>query len=313
MLEFYEAFATHEDLMTLTEDMLHGLCTTLHGSPILDYGEEKISFENHFVGFLYEGLTEYAGIPADKVSDRNAPQMLQANRRSSVGLQMEVSEASAEALIQPTFVTDSLDVTVFPGDADPTLVDRFELYIAGRELYAFSELNDPDDQRSRFEAQVEQRETGYTRIQWTKITFAHSSTAPRPRAKVRIDRLTMLMTNKQSIRDVIFPTHATGGLKPRWLSLRKLSWLEIFTRGRIRPRLLYVGAAILIGGGCLFRSAAASSGESLSVFGNAQTTPRLLMRWTGPNGSRWQRPFGALYVHDNLQRIQHLYGHHWRG
>ena len=220
MLEFYEAFATYEDLMTLTEDMLHGLCTTLHGSPILDYGEEKISFEKPFRRLsVYEGLTEYAGIPADKVSDRNA--LTDAAKRLGVKkiddlplgyLQMEVFEASAEAqLIQPTFVTDfPLDVSPLSRkkDADPTLVDRFELYIAGRELCnAFSELNDPDDQRSRFEAQVEQRETGDDEAHPMDEDYVRALEYGMPPAAgegIGIDRLTMLMTNKQSIRDVIF-------------------------------------------------------------------------------------------------------------
>ncbi|MEE2787676.1 MAG: lysine--tRNA ligase [Myxococcota bacterium] len=220
MLEFYEAFATYEDLMDLTEDMLHGLCLALHNSPILEYGDTEISFEKPFRRLsVYEGLTEYAGIPADKVCDRDTL----ADAAKGLGikkiddlplgyLQMEVFEASAEEqLIQPTFVTDfPLDVSPLSRkkDSDPTLVDRFELYIAGRELCnAFSELNDPDDQRSRFEAQVAQRATGDDEAHPMDEDYVRALEYGMPPAAgqgIGIDRLTMLMTNKQSIRDVIF-------------------------------------------------------------------------------------------------------------
>ncbi|MEC7295629.1 MAG: amino acid--tRNA ligase-related protein, partial [Pseudomonadota bacterium] len=106
--------------------------------------------------------------PADRDALLNAAKKLGIKRAETLPLgylQMEVFEAAAEEhLIQPTFVTDfPLDVSPLSRkkDDDPTMVDRFELYIAGRELCnAFSELNDPDDQRSRFEAQVAQRATG---------------------------------------------------------------------------------------------------------------------------------------------------------
>ena len=181
-----------------------------------------ISFEKPFRRLsVYDGLVEYAGVPADKVTDRDT--LLEAAARLKVKkadtlplgyLQMEVFEAAAEHhLIQPTFVTDfPLDVSPLSRkkDADGALVDRFELIVAGRELCnAFSELNDPADQLSRFEAQVAQRETGDDEAHPMDEDYVRAlefGLPPTAGEGIGIDRLTMLMTNSPSIRDVIlFP------------------------------------------------------------------------------------------------------------
>ena len=222
MLEFYEAFATYEDLMELTEDLLASLCQHLHGTHEIQHGDHMISFEKPFRRLsVYDGLVEYAGVPADKVTDRDT--LLEAAARLKVKkadtlplgyLQMEVFEAAAEHhLIQPTFVTDfPLDVSPLSRkkDADGALVDRFELIVAGRELCnAFSELNDPADQLSRFEAQVAQRETGDDEAHPMDEDYVRAlefGLPPTAGEGIGIDRLTMLMTNSPSIRDVIlFP------------------------------------------------------------------------------------------------------------
>ncbi len=222
MLEFYQAFATYEDLMDMTEDLLSGLCTHLHGTNVIAYGEHELSFEKPFRRLsVMSGLTEYAGIPADKVSDH--PSLLEAAHRLGVKkaeslplgyLQMEVFEAAAEAhLIQPTFVTD-FPIEVSPlsrkKESNPELVDRFELYIAGREIAnAFSELNDPVDQHERFAAQVAQRESGDEEAHPMDEDYVRAlefGLPPTAGEGIGIDRLAMLMTNSPSIRDVIlFP------------------------------------------------------------------------------------------------------------
>jgi lysyl-tRNA synthetase class 2 len=222
MLEFYQAFATYEDLMALTEDLLSGLCEHLHGARSITHGDDEISFEAPFRRLsVYDGLVEYAGLKASEVSDRDA--LLAAAARLHVKkaedlplgyLQMEVFETAAEhQLIQPTFVTDfPLDVSPLSRkkDADPHLVDRFELYVAGRELCnAFSELNDPVDQLARFEAQVAQRDNGDDEAHPMDEDYVRAlefGLPPTAGEGIGIDRLAMLMTNSPSIRDVIlFP------------------------------------------------------------------------------------------------------------
>jgi lysyl-tRNA synthetase class 2 len=222
MLEFYQAFATYEDLMDLTEDLLSSLCMHLHGTHAIEHDGNTISFEKPFRRLsVYDGLVEYAGLEADQVTSRDA--LLEAAARLKVKkaeslplgyLQMEVFEAAAEHLmIQPTFVTDfPLDVSPLSRkkDSDPALVDRFELFIAGRELCnAFSELNDPVDQHGRFEAQVAQRASGDDEAHPMDEDYVRAlefGLPPTAGEGIGIDRLAMLMTNRPSIRDVIlFP------------------------------------------------------------------------------------------------------------
>lgn len=220
MLEFYQAFATYEDLMQLTEELLEGLCRALHGGTEITIEGHRVSFARPFRRLsIHDGLVERAGIAPDRVDDRAA--LLEAAARlgvknpDSLGLgylQMEVFEAACEHdLIQPTFVTDfPLEVSPLSRrkDQDPRLVDRFELYVAGRELAnAFSELNDPDDQRARFEAQVAQRAAGDDEAHPMDEDYVRAleyGMPPTAGQGIGIDRLVMLMTDNPSIRDVIF-------------------------------------------------------------------------------------------------------------
>jgi lysyl-tRNA synthetase class 2 len=219
-LEFYEAFATYEDLMRLTEELFSGLAMHLHNSTELQWGEHVLSMKAPFRRLsVRDGLAQYAGVPTDKFYDREA--LLEAAQRleiskaesMSVGyLQMAVFEEACEAeLIQPTFVTDfPLDVSPLSRrkESEPTLVDRFELYVGGQEIAnAFSELNDPDDQRGRFEAQVEAREGGDDEAHPMDEDFVRAleyGMPPTAGEGIGVDRLVMLFTNSTSIRDVLF-------------------------------------------------------------------------------------------------------------
>ena len=219
-LEFYEAFATYEDLIERTEELLHGLCVALHGKEEIAYGEHTLSFARPFKRLpVYQGLIDHAGIPAADVENREV--LLEAAARLHVTktekmplgyLQMAIFEAAAEhLLIQPTFVTDfPLDVSPLSRkkDANPRLVDRFELYAAGREIAnAFSELNDPVDQYERFAAQVDNRDAGDEEAHPMDEDFVRAleyGMPPTAGCGIGIDRLVMLLTNSSSIRDVLF-------------------------------------------------------------------------------------------------------------
>ncbi|MCA9528066.1 MAG: lysine--tRNA ligase, partial [Myxococcales bacterium] len=221
MLEFYEAFATYEDLMQLTEELLRGLCVELTGETSIAYGEHVLDFGQPFRRLsVYEGLA-LAGVPRDLVFDRPTLEAAAAGLGikdpggiATGYLQMEIFEAAHEAsLIQPTFVTDfPLEVSPLSRqkEADPALVDRFELYVAGRECAnAFSELNDPQDQRARFEAQVARRQGGDQDAHPMDEDYVRALEHGMPPAAgegIGIDRLVMFFTNSASIRDVIlFP------------------------------------------------------------------------------------------------------------
>ncbi len=220
MLEFYQAFATYEDLMDLTETLLRGAAIEVAGTLAVPYGDAVLDFEKPFARIpVREGLLD--AIPGLDLSDPGAVIAAAATRglaldpRHPAGkLQMELFEHIYEReLIQPTFVTD-FPVEVSPlarkKGSDPTLTDRFELYMSGREVAnAFSELNDPDDQRERFEAQMEAKAGGDAETMDYDHDYVHALEIGMPPAAgegIGIDRLAMVLTNQPSIRDVIlFP------------------------------------------------------------------------------------------------------------
>ena len=227
MLEFYQAWATYEDLMDLTEEMFRGAAEVVAGTLQVPFGGHEEGEEPVILDFAkpFKRMTVRQGIlekvPNVDLDDVEAvvaaagEQGLKVDPKWPLGkLQMELFEHLWEAeLIQPTFVTD-FPVEVSPlsrrKDSDPSLVDRFELYITGREIAnAFSELNDPDDQRARFKAQVEAKGQGDDEAMEYDEDYVHAleiGLPPTAGEGVGIDRLTMVLTNSPSIRDVIlFP------------------------------------------------------------------------------------------------------------
>jgi lysyl-tRNA synthetase class 2 len=222
MLEFYQAYATYEDLIRLTEELFVKVAEDIIGSVQVPYGGQMISLKPPWQRLtLKEAVIRYAGAGEPEIEtleglrDFVKQQGLHVDINLSYGnLLVEVFEQLAEAqLIQPTFITGyPLEVSPLArkSDKNPTLVDRFELYIGGRELAnAFSELNDPADQRQRFLEQMEARNAGDDTANPMDEDYIRALEYGMPPAAgegIGIDRLVMFFTDSPSIRDVIlFP------------------------------------------------------------------------------------------------------------
>jgi lysyl-tRNA synthetase class 2 len=222
MMEFYQAYATFSDLMDFTEEMLCHVACELLGTLDFSYQGESISFARPWKRLtVKEAIIEYGGVSAKTVNDRE----LALTYARSIGLDFpdtvgygklitEIFEEVAESrLIQPTFITE-YPTEVSPlsrkSDHDPEFVDRFEFFCAGREMAnAFSELNDPVDQKERFLAQVEAKKGGDEEAHYMDEDYIRAleyGLPPTAGEGIGIDRLVMLLTDSPSIRDVIlFP------------------------------------------------------------------------------------------------------------
>ena len=222
MLEFYLAHATYEDLMTLTEELFVTIAEQTLGTLDLTWGEHKIDLRPPWKRLsLIEGLQSHGGLKREEVESVDGLQALvrQRNLKIDPGLSygkllVEVFDKLVEPhLIQSTFVTDyPLEVSPLArkNDVNQESVDRFELYIGGRELAnAFSELNDPADQRQRLLEQAEARKAGDELAGEMDEDYVRALEYGMPPAAgegIGIDRLVMLFTGTTSIRDVIlFP------------------------------------------------------------------------------------------------------------
>lgn len=222
MMEFYQAYATYEDLMDLTEELFCHVAEEVLGSLDFTCQGLEISFKRPWRRLtVKEAILEYGDIDRKQLDDRD----LALAYARSIGLDlpdtigygkllMEIFEEVAEhKLIQPTFVT-AYPTEVSPlsrkNDHDPEIVDRFELMIAGREIAnAFSELNDPVDQKERFLAQVAEKDKGDEEAHYMDEDYVRAleyGLPPTAGEGIGIDRLVMLLTDSPSIRDVIlFP------------------------------------------------------------------------------------------------------------
>jgi lysyl-tRNA synthetase, class II len=222
MLEFYQAYADYHDLIALTEEMLSRLAQQILGTTTFDYQGQEIRFERPWRRWSYmQAVLEVNQLDPVVLKDRdaalNAARQLKVDvdgKAGHVAILTAIFEETVEPqLIQPTFITDfptEISPLAKRKESDPMLTDRFELYIAGREIAnAFSELNDPLDQRERFEAQVAQREAGDEEAHYLDEDFLRAleyGMPPTAGEGIGIDRLIMLLTNQASIRDVIlFP------------------------------------------------------------------------------------------------------------
>jgi lysyl-tRNA synthetase class 2 len=224
MLEFYQAYADYEDLMALTEEMLSHLARTILGATTLRYQGADIDLAAPWRRLpFFEALSSAIGRSVSPDTDTGklreaavaagvAPPKPGAG---SVDLWKDIFDALVEpTLIQPTFITD-FPIELSPLSkrkaSDPRLVDRFELFVCRREIAnAYSELNDPLDQRRRFEEQAQERLRGDEEAHWMDEDFVRAleyGMPPTAGEGIGIDRLAMLFTDSASIRDVILFPH----------------------------------------------------------------------------------------------------------
>ncbi len=220
-IEFYWAYKTYKDLIEITKEYFQYLFEHLNLPVLLPYGDLEVNFENFQEIPLIKSLSTIGGVPEEIVHDKEkiieflSSQNITIKPGMNLGqLQGELfDEFVEEKLIDPTFITE-YPVEISPlarrNDENPAITERFELFIAGREIAnAFSELNDPLDQYERFKGQVDAKEAGDDEAHEMDEDFIDALSygmAPTAGQGIGIDRLVMLLTNEHSIRDVLlFP------------------------------------------------------------------------------------------------------------
>jgi lysyl-tRNA synthetase class 2 len=233
MLEFYQAYATYEDLMDMTEQMFAQIAETVNGSTVVNYQGNNIELGGKWERIsLFDALEQIGGVDPALLTDKDrmleyaAQQGVTVTKTGRLGkIITKLFDALVEPkLIQPTFIT-GYPAEVSPlsrrSDTHPDLTERFELFIAGREIAnGFSELNDPEDQRGRFLQQVEDRNAGDKEAHFMDDDYIEAleyGMPPTAGQGIGIDRLVMLLTDAPSIREVILFPH----MKPRTVVSKK--------------------------------------------------------------------------------------------
>ncbi len=224
MLEFYEAFVTHHELMDRTEELIRGLCRDVLGTTEIEYQGETYDFGAPFARMsVREAIRAFNDdISEADLDDEEAMRghcaRLEIPVKPGYGrgkLWIEVFEKTVETRLRhPTFIT-GYPTEVSPlarrSDADPFVTDRFEFFVGGREIAnGFSELNDPEDQAERFRAQVEDKEAGDLEAMHYDADYVRAleyGLPPTAGEGIGIDRLVMLLTDSPSIRDVLLFPH----------------------------------------------------------------------------------------------------------
>lgn len=222
MIELYEAYADYKDIMSLTEELVAHIARRVLGTTSVQYGDETINLEPQWRRLhMVDAVKEATGVDFYEVkSDKEAHELAKAhgievddNMKYGHILNEFFEQKVEETLIQPIFIYGH-PIEISPlakkNPEDPRFTDRFELFIVGREhANAFTELNDPIDQRQRFEAQLVEKEQGNDEAHEMDEDFIEAleyGMPPTGGLGIGIDRLVMLLTNSPSIRDVLlFP------------------------------------------------------------------------------------------------------------
>ncbi|MEI7027643.1 lysine--tRNA ligase [Paenibacillus sp. y28] len=222
LLELYEAYADYQDIMRLTEELIAHIAKEVRGSTEIAYGDKQISLQTPWRRVsMVEAIKQAVGVDFSRhMTDEEAHQLAKEHKvpvepNMTFGhIVNQFFEAFVEeTLIEPTFVYGH-PVAISPlakkNADDPRFTDRFELFIVGREhANAFTELNDPIDQRERFEGQLQEREHGNDEAHMMDDDFIRAleyGMPPTGGLGIGIDRLVMLLTDSPSIRDVLlFP------------------------------------------------------------------------------------------------------------
>ncbi len=223
MIELYEAYADYRDIMELTENLISHVAQEVLGTTTVQYGEDQINLAPGWKRVhMVDAVKEATGVDFWQPMTKEQAQSLAKEHGVEIKEAHEVGhiineffeQKVEEALVQPTFVFGH-PVEISPlakkNPEDPRFTDRFELFIVRREhANAFTELNDPIDQRERFEAQLAEKEAGNDEAHEMDNDFIEAleyGMPPTGGLGIGIDRLVMLLTNSQSIRDVLlFPT-----------------------------------------------------------------------------------------------------------
>ncbi len=223
MLEFYQAYATYEDLMDMTEIMFSRVAEAVTGSSRIVYQGNTIDLSGKWRRLtLADALSEIAGVPPALLNDKEGLLAFAESKGIPVTHKNRLGKVITKLfdvlvephLIQPTFIT-GYPVEVSPlsrkNDGNPAVTDRFELFIAGYEIAnGFSELNDPEDQKGRFLQQVADRDAGDQEAHCMDSDYVEAleyGLPPTAGEGIGIDRLAMLLTDAISIREVILFPH----------------------------------------------------------------------------------------------------------